>query len=217
MRPAALLAALALWAGQAAALDDPALDGRLDAIARGWAHVNYEIADKRAQAAEADRLAHEAEALAVRYPGEAEPLVWQGILIATEAGAKRGLDGLALAKKAREVLERAEKLNPEAMDGAIYVALGSIYTQAPGFPLGFGDPTKARAYLRKALAVNPGGLDANYAYADLLFRQRDYAGAVRALEQALDAPLHPNREIAERGRRAEAGALLAQARKRLKG
>lgn len=211
---AAALGALALPAFAA----DPAFDARIDGIARTWAHVNYEVKDKAAQATEAARLAAAADALARQYPNRAEPLVWEAISTATEAGAKGGLGGLALAKSARGLLERAEKINPAALgDGSVYTSLGSLYAQVPGFPVGFGDPKKARAYLGKALAANPRGVDANFFQGDFLMRQGDYAGAAAALERALAAPARPDREVADRGRKAEAAALLAQIRPRLRG
>lgn len=211
---AAALGALALPAFAA----DPAFDARIDGLARTWAHVNYEVKDKAAQATEAARLAAAADALAKQYPNRAEPLVWEAISTATEAGAKGGLGGLALAKSARGLLERAEKINPAALgDGSVYTSLGSLYAQVPGFPVGFGDPKKARAYLAKALAANPRGVDANFFQGDFLMRQGDYAGAAAALERALAAPARPDRKVADRGRKAEAAALLAQIRPRLRG
>lgn len=213
-----IAAALSMAAGSTLAQEPVVLDARLDALARAWAHVNYETPDRHAQAAQAQNLAAEADALVKQNPNRAEPLVWEAISLATEAGAKGGLDGLSLAKQARQLLERAERLNPAALgDGSVYTSLGSLYAQVPGFPIGFGDPVKARAYLRKALAANPRGVDPNYFYGDFLFRQGDYAGAVHALEQAVAAPTRPGRDTADRGRRNQASALLAQARQKLHG
>jgi tetratricopeptide (TPR) repeat protein len=116
------------------------------------------------------------------------------------------------------ILERAEHINPAALgDGSVYTSLGSLYAQVPGFPVGFGDPVKARAYLSKALKVNPSGIDPNFFYGDFLARQGDNAGAVKALEHALAAPPRPGHEVADRGRRAEVSALLAQTKRKLNG
>ena len=209
--------ALTATAGAGFAAEPPALDSQVDGLARGWAHINYEVHDKAAQADEAARLAAQADAVAQQNPTRAEPLVWEAIVLSTEAGAKGGLGGLALAKTSRQLLERAEKINPAALgDGSVYTSLGSLYAQVPGFPIGFGDPAKARSYLQRALATNPAGIDPNFFYGDFLIRQGDYAGAAKALEKALAAPARPGREVADRGRRAEAGALLAQARQKLK-
>ena len=213
----ALVAAAALAATPALAAD-PAFDARIDGLARTWAHVNYEVRDKSAQATEAAKLAAEADAMARQYPNRAEPLVWEAISTATEAGAKGGMGGLALAKSARGMLERAEKINPAALgDGSVYTSLGSLYAQVPGFPIGFGDAGKARAYLTKALAANPSGVDSNFFYGDFLIRQGDYAGAEVALQRALNASARPGREVADRGRKAQAAELLATARKKAHG
>lgn len=205
------VAALSLMTGAAAA-EPAALDARVDALARTWDHVNYET-QGAAKVSAAAGLAQQADALARQYPGKAEPLVWKAIALSTEAGAKGGIGALGLVKEARATLEQAEKINPNALgDGSVYTSLGSLYAQVPGFPVGFGDKDKARAYLRKALAANPNGLDANYFYGDFLFRQGQYAEAERALQKAIAAPARQGREVADRGRRAEATALLAQAR-----
>jgi hypothetical protein len=51
------------------------------------------------------------------------------------------MGGLALAKSARGMLERAEKINPAALgDGSVYTSLESL---CPG--AGFGDAGKAQA------------------------------------------------------------------------
>jgi tetratricopeptide (TPR) repeat protein len=207
----ALLFAIAL-AGAAthAGAAEQTVEAGVESLSRGWAHVNYEVSAKLEQVRQAARLAAEADSLVAAFPNRAEPLVWDAIITATEAGAKGGLGGLALAKVARQMLEKAEKINPAVLGGSVYTSLGSLYAQVPGFPVGFGDPAKARAYLQKALAVNPTGIDQNYFYADFLYRQGDMAGAVAAARRALAAPPRPGREVADRGRRGEANALLAK-------
>lgn len=204
------VSALALMSGTA--LAQPAgLDGRIDALARSWDHVNYETKGA-AKVTQLAAIAAQAEALAKQFPGRAEPLIWKGIALSTEAGAKGGMGALGLAKEAKFNLEQAEKIDPHALNGSVYTSLGSLYYQVPGFPVGFGDKAKARAYLRKALAANPTGVDPNYFYGDFLFHEGQYAEAEQVLQKAMAAQARPGREIADRGRRAEAAALLAQVR-----
>lgn len=211
-----LSAALAVSAGLltagAAFAQAGDLNARVEALAHGWDHVNYEVRGA-AKADQAAALVAQADAVARQFPGRAEPLVWKAIALSTEAGAKGGLGGLSLAKEAKATLEQAEKLNPNALgDGSVYTSLGSLYYQVPGFPVGFGDKGKAQAYLKKALAQNPNGLDPNYFYGDFLFHQGQFAEAEKALQRALAAPARPGREVSDRGRRAEVSALLAQVR-----
>jgi len=204
-----LAAALGL-AAAAPVSADPVTD-RAATLQRGWDHVNYEV-PQATRLAEMARLHRDADAMVAAAPGRAEPLIWDGIIVASEAGLRGGLGGLGLARDARALLERAEKIDARALNGAALTSLGSLYAQVPGAPIGFGDRTRARAYLQRALAIAPNDIDANYFMGDLLYRQHDYAGAVRVLEHALAAPARPGRAAADRGRRAEVSALLAQAR-----
>ena len=64
------------------------------------------------------------------------------------------------------------------MDGAAYTSLGALYYQVPGWPLGFGDDAAARTMLRKGLAIDPDGIDANYGDGA---RRHHPVGAVAAL------------------------------------
>jgi tetratricopeptide (TPR) repeat protein len=207
-----LIVALAAAGLASAAHAADAFDTRVEALARTWDHVNYEV-PASARADQAAALVAQADAVAKQFPGRAEPLVWKAIALSTEAGAKGGLGALPLVKTAKVTLEDAEKLNPNALgDASVYTSLGSLYYQVPGFPVGFGDKGKARAYLKKAVAANPTGLDANYFMGDFLFQQGEYAAAEQALSKALAAPSRPGREVSDRGRHAEAQALLAKVR-----
>ncbi len=210
-----LLAGLAMSLATAGAALADAVDTGIAQIQGEWAHINYEVESKPARVGQFDRLAARAEALAKQYPNRAEPLVWQAIILSTEAGAKGGMGALPLVQKAKALLERAEKINPTALNGSVYTTLGSLYYQVPGFPVGFGDKNKARAYLKKALAVNPNGIDPNYFYGDFLYQQGEYAEAARVLQRAAAAPARPGRELADRGRRAEIRELLAKVRRKV--
>lgn len=204
------LAALVVMAGPALA-EPAAMDARIDAMARAWDHVNYEVQGP-SKVTQLAAIAAQADALAKQYPNKAEPLIWEGIALSTEAGAKGGMGALGLAKEARAELEKAEKIDANALNGSIYTSLGSLYYQVPGFPVAFGDKDKARAYLKKALAINPNGVDSNYFYGDFLFQQGQFAEAEKVLQKAMAAPGRPGREVADRGRRADVTALLAKVR-----
>lgn len=212
------LAGLLIAMFATAAFAEPAaLDAGIDQLQRGWAHTRYEVSSKPAQVAGYDSLVTKAEALARQFPNRAEPLIWQAIILSTEAGAKGGMGALPLVTKAKSLLEKAIRLNPSALQGSAYTTLGSLYYQVPGFPVGFGDKAKARANLKKALAINPHGIDPNYFYGDFLVGEGQYAEAIRVLEHAAAAPARPGRELADRGRRGEIAALLAEARRKAKG
>lgn len=179
-----------------------------------WAQVKYRVPEKQ-QAERYHALAQRARKLAESHPGAADILIWEGIALSSEAGAKGGLGALSLAKEARQRFEDAIKLDDKALKGSAYTSLGSLYYKVPGWPIGFGDRDKAESLLKKALAINPDGIDPNFFYADYLMERERYTEALRHLETALKAPARPGRELADSGRRQEIQALMAGVRKNL--
>jgi tetratricopeptide (TPR) repeat protein len=138
--------------------------------------------------------------------------VWLAIVLSTDAGVTGGFGALGKVKEARRQLEAAEKINPDALNGSIYTSLGSLYYQVPGWPIGFGDDEKAETYLKKALAINPDGIDPNYFYGDFMLEEGNYQQAIKYLEKAAAAPPRPGRPLADKGRQAEVQQKLQQAR-----
>lgn len=65
------------------------------------------------------------------------------------------------------------------------------------------------------MQVNAIGIDQNYFYADFLYAQGEYRAALEHLDRALHAPPRPNRETADRGRRAEIETLLEKVRRKV--
>ena len=212
---AAALLVSTLASGAPGATPPAGLEAQLQQIQGDWARTNYQTQDEDRKAAEFDALAKRAEAFARAFPGRAEPLIWEGIVLSTYAGVKGGLGALGLAKRARDRLEAALKIDPGALDGSAYTSLGTLYSKVPGFPVGFGDDGKARKLLETALKLNPEGIDPNYFYGEFLYEEGEYAAAVAALRRALAAPPRPGRELADRGRRGEIEALLAKAQREL--
>jgi len=206
------LAAFAALAVPGLALADFAED--LSAIQSDWAVANYQIGDKKEAAAAFEKLAERAHAFSEAYPDRAEPLVWEGIVLSSWAGKKGGLGALKLCKQARERLETAESIDAAALQGSVYTSLGTLYYRVPGWPVGFGDDEKAEAYLRKALELNPDGIDPNYFFGDFLAEQGKYAEARAYLEKAMAAPDRPGREAADAGRREEIRTLLDEVSRR---
>lgn len=202
----ALLPALAVATPASAGGD---LHNSLLAIAHRWAQINYQMPKAKRDEAFA-ALATRAATLAAAHPGRAEPKVWQAIVLSTEAGVHGGFGALSMVRHARKLLLAAEKIDPNAMHGSIYTSLGSLYYQVPGWPLGFGDNDTARTLLKKALAINPTGIDPNYFYGDFLFRRGHPQQALTYLHKALQAPPRPDRPLADQGRRRDVRALIAR-------
>jgi tetratricopeptide (TPR) repeat protein len=191
----------------------PPLDDAIADIGHRWAKVSYQTAKADKEAA-FDALIARTQQTVQAYPGRAEPMIWEAIVLASAAKAEGGLGALSKAKEARDLLLAAEKINPAALNGSVYNSLGSLYAKVPGWPIGFGDKKKAALYFEKALALNPDGIDPHYFYADLLADQGDYAQAADHLKRALAAPARPGREDADAGRRQEAQHLLDSLRQK---
>ena len=178
-----------------------------------WAEINYQVPAAEKET-DFSKLSAQAATM-VRQDPAAELLIWQGIILSTYAGAKGGLGALDLVKQAKGSLEQAIKVDPAALDGSAYTSLGALYYQVPGWPVGFGDDEQAEVLLKKALTMNPDGIDPNYFYGDYLAREKRYSEAKVVLEKALAAADRPGREVADEGRRAEAKALLAKVQSEL--
>lgn len=192
----------------ASAAQADGLDEGIAAIQHEWARIHYQL-PKDQQDAAFVKLEAQAEALEKAHADRAEPKIWKAIVLSTHAGVSGGISALSKVKAARDLLLAAEKIDANALHGSIYTSLGSLYYQVPGWPIGFGDDEKAEALLKKALALNPEGIDPNYFYGDFLQRQGRTAEALTALEKALHAPARPGREDADSGRRREIQALIA--------
>lgn len=182
-------------------------------LQREWETIQYRVEPAR-RAERFESLAARAHAASVAHPGRAEPLIWEGIVVSSWAGAKGGLGALSLVRQAKDLYESALKIRPDALEGSAYNSLGVLYYKVPAWPVGFGDKARAETLLTKALAVNPNGIDPNYFYGEFLIESGRRNEAVAYLERALQAAPRAGREIADAGRRDEARALLEKARSR---
>ncbi len=203
-----ILLLVAMGASHAASMES-----EIGALASAWDSANFTKEGEAKEKALAG-LAERARQLSAAWPNRAEPLIWEGIVLSSWAGAKGGLGALDLVKQARDRLQRAEQLDPKALNGSVYTSLGSLYYQVPGWPLGFGDDEKAGAYLKKALSLNPDGIDPNFFYGDYLIEEGEYQQAITVLQHALEAPPRPGREVADQGRHVEIRAALEKAKEK---
>jgi tetratricopeptide (TPR) repeat protein len=179
-----------------------------------WAVANYQMqGDAQIKAYEA--LIERAETAAAEHPKSAEILVWNGIIKSAFAGVKGGLGALSFAKQAKKSLEASLKINDRVLDGSAYASLGTLYFKVPGWPLGFGSDKKAVQFLKRALEMNPNGIDPNYFYADYLRGKKEFESAEEYLLKAQNAAPRADRPVADSGRQQEISAALADVRKKL--
>jgi len=179
------------------------------AIQQTWAEIKYRTpkADRRDAFAS---LLSKSEAFHHMYPDKADAILWSAVILYNYAGEVRGIKALGMIKQSHRMLHQAEKINPGAANGLIHTALGQLYYKVPGWPVAFGNETKAVNYLRKGVELNPDGLDANYFMGDYLLRKKHYHQAAIHLRRAIHAPPRVQRPIADAGRKADALKLLQQ-------
>ncbi len=165
------------------------------AVANDWARVKYlsKSDDQRKQYMEL--VGAKADELARKYPDRPEALIWDGVVTSERASLTWGISALNLASRARDVLLKAESMDPKALDAGAPTSLGVLYYRVPGFPFGWGDKDRARAYLEEAVKYAPNGRDAHYFYADFLYEQGEYKKAEQVLKKGLSLPAHPERPI----------------------
>jgi tetratricopeptide (TPR) repeat protein len=196
------------------AAENRALNAEINFLSRDWEHVKLQVDNLDEQEKQMAVLALHAADIAQRYQGSTEATIWVGIITSEQASMasenNKPIKALVLAKRARDILEKVEKIDPVTMDAAAPTSLGVLYYRVPEFPLGFGDKSKARYYLQEAITNAPNGLDANYFYGDFLYEQHEYTEAIKVLKRALTLPTLLERPIWDRSRRLVIQKLLAK-------
>ena len=174
-----------------------------------WATINYELEDEE-QLTSFLQLIEQAKDLVRQSSNSAESLTWLAISQSSTASAKGGLGALDFAESAKENLERAIEKEETVLDGTALTVLAALYHKVPGWPVSFGSDKKAEKLFKRALEINPHGMDQNFFYAEYLFDEGEYKEAQAFLTRAQNAPEKANRPLADKKRREEIAALQAR-------
>ncbi|MBD0785945.1 hypothetical protein HUO09_06295 [Vibrio sp. Y2-5] len=179
-------------------------------IQKKWAVCQYESKDSDNQVYCLENLIKRNEEALKQDPNRQELKLWLAINKSSLAGADGGLGALSLVKEAKALLEQVIDKAPETLNGSAFTSLGSLYYKVPGWPIGFGDDEMAEKMLRKALEINPDGIDPNYFYADFLAQDGRKKEAIPYLTKAQKAPPRADRPLADQGRQQEIAKLLGE-------
>ncbi|PZO88229.1 MAG: hypothetical protein DI626_02255 [Micavibrio aeruginosavorus] len=188
------------------------LSSDLQSVQEEWAHIKYQVPGKDAKLAAIAKLEKRVDGLVASNPKSADAKIWAAIVWATDANITKSISGLPKVEKAKALLEESLELDPKAMEGSADMTLGSLYYQVPGWPVGFGNDDKAEQHLKRALAINPDGMDTNYWYGAFLLDDGRNAEAVPYLEKAAASPVRANRKVADEGRLKEIQDALSKAK-----
>jgi len=203
------IAAMSLAPARAARAES--LDDSLLTIEDRWAVAAHETNDKRKRQ-NLRELLDDVRGLHKLYPEKPEAAAWHGIVARSYMDVSASM---RIAKEARDALLVAESIDPLVLDGQVYAHLGALYSEVSSAFGGFGSKTRGIGYLWKAITVDPQGIDANYFYAELLFKEKDYVAARNVLLRANDAPERPGHPKADRARKLEVVNLLAAVERKL--
>ena len=186
-----------------------ALTDSLQNIESEWASIYYST-PKQKQGPAYSRLLDKTINLSRQFPGNAEPLIWEAIVKATNADHQDPVSALEAVHEARDLLVKAIEINPQAMSGSAYVTLGTLYYLTPKWPIAFGDDATAKNMLQTALKINPNGIDANYFYANYLLLNNDLEEAEKYFKRAIAAPTRTEQLYADNRLKDEARVALEQ-------
>lgn len=198
---------IGLWASLA-----NANEAQIQTVQKEWALCQYNTPEDKDKQQCLEALISKNNQYLLSNPNDPELKVWLAINKASLAGAKGGLGALSLAEEAKELLEQVIDTSPATLNGSAYTSLGSLYYKVPGWPIGFGDDEKAEEMLKKALEINPKGIDPNYFYGDFLAQDGRKAEAKAYLMKALQAEPRANRQLADEGRKKEIEITMARLR-----
>lgn len=178
-----------------------AVDGEVHRLQSTWESIKFGVPEGDEQTRQMNALGEDADAVAAKFPDRPEVLIWDGIITSERASMASTFSALGLAKRARDILEEADKMAPAKLDAGAPTSLGVLYYRVPGFPIGFGDKAKARELLEQAIKLAPTGLDAWYFYGDFLYEQKEYKKSAEVFRHALTLPQHPDRPLWDKNRR----------------
>ncbi|WP_341326269.1 hypothetical protein [Methylotuvimicrobium sp. KM2] len=172
------------------------LDHIVQAIEAEWASIYFstEIRDKENAYT---RLLNKTTEFAKQTHESPELMFWQATIIASRAEHQNPIDALAAIHKAQDLLIKTIKIKPDTLDGSALITLGSLYHQAPGWPIAFGDDKKAEQYLKEGLQINPRGIESNFYYGQYLLNKDQPEEAIEYFKTALNGPIRKEQEFAD--------------------
>ncbi len=190
------------------------LEPEIDQIESQWANIYY-AKNSTQQSKLFPKLIKNTQKLAQKHPNSIEPIIWQAIVISTNAAFEQPLKALESIETAKKLLEHAIKTEPHALEGAAQVTLGTLYYMTPGWPISFGSSEKAESLLKQALAINPRSIDSNYFYADFLLSKDRIDDAQKYFKKAINAPVRNNQKFADQQLKNEATLALKRTEQRI--
>jgi len=188
------------------------VDSQIDQLESEWAKIYY--SENSEQHNRYPHLIKKATKISEEHPHAVEAVIWQAIIIATNAAYESPFKALSSIETAKELLEQSIKTQPEALEGAAFVVLATLYYMSPGWPISFGNQNRAELLFKEALKINPSSIDSNYFYADYLLSKDEVKDAQVYFKRAISAPVRHNQVYADTQLQEEARTALINSQQR---
>jgi len=134
------------------------------------------------------KLGHQAAKLALQKdPQDALANLFSPVALLMFTFIKGPLNTLHHLGQVRDEAKRVAERFPDVIRGSAFTLLGSLYMEAPVFPVSFGDRTLSKQFLRKAVDYEQNSTS-QLMMARLLLRQGQQAQAKQYLERTLKIP-----------------------------
>ncbi|MGD7035421.1 tetratricopeptide repeat protein [Methylotuvimicrobium buryatense] len=172
------------------------LDRIVHSIEAEWASIYFSSKIRNKENAYTCLLDRTKE-LANQIPDSPELMFWQATIIASRAEHQNPIEALAAIHKAQDLLLKTISIKPDTLEGSALITLGSLYYQAPGWPIAFGDDKKAEQYLKKGLQINPKGIESNFYYGQYLLNKDRPEQAIEYFKTALKGPIREEQKFAD--------------------
>ncbi|MCI0408945.1 MAG: hypothetical protein L0191_10335, partial [Acidobacteria bacterium] len=169
---------------QAAQADPTRIEGLVGAVKSQIWIIDHE--PERARRESAAVLAVQAAQWCLRIaPTSPVCEYWLGAALGVQA-RERSSTALDALPRIEEFFRRAAEADPQLEEAGPSRALALLYARAPGWPTGPGDPERALAEARKAVALKPDYPPNQLALGEALSLNGDSPGARDAYSKALD-------------------------------
>jgi tetratricopeptide (TPR) repeat protein len=187
------------------------LKNDLTALVREFDAVQFEMPAGHDKFQAFEVLLRRADEVKRKFPGRAEPLCWEGWVLAAQSETIQDLSMLDKRAEAMSKLQAAVAIDPNVYNGAPHLSLGDLEFLGSlfPFPLTYGGKETARTHYQKALEMNPEGLETNLHFAHFLYSTKDFEGAFKHASAAANAPPMQGRIQADKVLRKEAARLVA--------
>ena len=120
------------------AAGNPALNAAILRLSLEREHVKFQVENRDEQEKQMAVIAQHAANIEQQFQNAPAAMIWVGIITSEQASIANEnsspIKALIYARRARNILEKAEKIDPVAVDAGAPTSFGVLYYRVPAFP-----------------------------------------------------------------------------------